>query len=111
MESEFSLRKGEENARENRPGWPLCFFGLGKTGLIGDFETEIGFASWKTADCSSSISSSSDEKLASEFAPLLSGMSISVRIGSTKPLLRFRFDVFSCSSSSSVNDGSAENVL
>jgi hypothetical protein len=42
FESELSFRKGEENARENRP---CCLLGLGNTGLIGDLETEIGLAS------------------------------------------------------------------
>lgn len=48
LESEASFG-GFEKARENLP-FSTCLIGLGKTGLMGDFETEIGFASWKTAD-------------------------------------------------------------
>jgi hypothetical protein len=80
---------------------------------MGDFETEIGWASWNTADCNSSMNSSSEDRFASELAPLLSVISISVRIGSMRPLRFFRFDISLCSRSSSVSDlfVSSEKVL
>lgn len=83
---EVSFRIGAEKTRENL----FCFFGLGNTGLMGDFETDIGLASSTTAVESSSMRSSSSEKWTSELAPLLSVSSRSVRIGSTRPLRFWR---------------------
>merc|ERR1711969_257071 len=83
--SDFSFRKGVENTRENLLCSPCLFFGLGKTGLTGDLETDIGWASCTTAEESSSIRSSSEEKLASELVRLRPTFSRSVRMGSTSP--------------------------
>lgn len=114
-ESSF-LPVGFDTTRETLLRQLSLFLGLvvGNTGVIGDFETEIGCASCTTAKSSSSIRSSSEEKFASVVWPLWSVKSRSVRMCSM--LLRFfRFldGVPSFSWSLSVNDllVSAENVL